>query len=135
MTIPRSGPIDRAAARWTASSERNSAGPRSPARSRSGSSSRTRLIAAKMRLTKADISTYAALPLIGAQLRQRDRRERRRGDRETHLVGDVQQVAVGLGCPAFEYQLIQGPGSQRDDPGDRVAVVGDLDRLAADDTL
>jgi hypothetical protein len=49
------------------------------------------------------------------------------------LVGDVQQVTVGLDRAIFEHQLVQRSAPQRNDPIDGMAVVGDLDRFPADE--
>ncbi len=50
------------------------------------------------------------------------------------LVSDVQEVTSGFGRAAFQHQLVQDTGPQRNDPRNGMAVVGDLDGFATDNT-
>src|ERR1039458_4303808 len=85
-------------------------------------------------LTKADVSRYATLPLIRAQLRQRLRREGRtaRRRRQAERVEKVEKIAGLLGGPALEDELVQDSWAKGHDPRDRVPVISDLDRLTRD---
>lgn len=52
-----------------------------------------------------------------------------------YRIGEVQKVADGLGGPAFEDELVHNAWSERDNPGDGMTVVGDLDRLTVNHAL
>jgi hypothetical protein len=56
-----------------------------------------------------------------------------RNRRQRQLVKYVEQVRCRLGCAAFSSQLVEDTGPQRDDPRDRMTVLGYLDDLAGYD--
>jgi hypothetical protein len=58
-----------------------------------------------------------------------------RGRGQRQFVEYVEQVRRCLGCAAFGGQLVEGAGPQRDDPRDRMTVLGYLYYLTCDDAF
>ena len=58
-----------------------------------------------------------------------------RGRGQRQFVEYVEQVRRRFGCAAFDGQLVENTGPQRDDPRDRMTVLGYLYDLTCDDAF
>src|SRR5260221_393665 len=80
----------------------------------------------------ADVSRYAALPLIAAQLRKRVRKQRLAWFARRRL--KIEQVRRSRCRPTLGQHLVQGTlRSERNNPGNWMPVVSHVDRLARSD--